>query len=58
MEQEQNSRDISGVARTVSQAMETAYDITDRPMRSETAMRYSAIGALRPREPQAVPFQP
>lgn len=46
MARERNSRNIAGVARTVRQVMEAAYDITDRPTRSETAMRYAIIDPI------------
>ena len=46
MEQERNLRDIAGVARTVRQVMEAACDITHRPTRSETAMRYAIIDPI------------
>lgn len=46
MEQERNWRDIAGVARTVRQVMEAVYNITHRPTRSETAMRYAMIDPI------------
>lgn len=46
MEQERNSRDIADVARAVRQVMEAACDITHRPTRSETAMRYAIIDPI------------